>query len=223
MEQVGRFIVGSEKLTKIFGKWPSFHDAEVHEVFLSRDDAETGAKRASTSLIAKIHVREMTSDVDTRGYYVLRNHTLVSLCFFGIGELELQGFNHQNVLLDLEIEPTLDSHGVAKTFRVEFRPSFGLGARFECVTASRFWRQSHVPLRALLGHRTLHLCNLTCREQVKNADRGTRAKVARNGRRYEGKNRFKSARPKSGSAATGTNKGNALNRETTPRKGGGVW
>ena len=91
MEQVGRFIVGSEKLTKIFGKWPSFHDAEVHEVFLSRDDAETGAKRASTSLITKIHVREMTSDVEANGYYVLRNHTLASFCFWGIERTGARG------------------------------------------------------------------------------------------------------------------------------------
>lgn len=132
MEQVGRFVVGSEKLTKIFGKWPSFHDAEVHEVFLSRDDAETGAKRASTSLITKIHVREMTSDVEANGYYVLRNHTLASFCFWGIDGLELGGFNHQNVLMSLVIEPAANPIKPTEAFKVVFHASFGMSAHFEC-------------------------------------------------------------------------------------------
>ena len=36
MSEIASLIVGSEKLTSIFGRWPSFHDAEIHDLHLQR-------------------------------------------------------------------------------------------------------------------------------------------------------------------------------------------
>jgi len=62
----------SEKLTRIFRGWPSFHDAEVVRLILDRTGSE------APSLEAWIHVFQATSEVDSTGHYVLKNHTLVT-------------------------------------------------------------------------------------------------------------------------------------------------
>ena len=36
MSEIASLIAGSEKLTSIFGRWLSFHDAEIHELHLQR-------------------------------------------------------------------------------------------------------------------------------------------------------------------------------------------
>ena len=36
MSEIASLIVGSEKLTSIFGRWPSFHDEEIHDLHLQR-------------------------------------------------------------------------------------------------------------------------------------------------------------------------------------------
>jgi Immunity protein 50 len=36
MSEIASLIAGSEKLTSIFGQWPSFHDADVHELHFQR-------------------------------------------------------------------------------------------------------------------------------------------------------------------------------------------
>jgi hypothetical protein len=36
MSEIVPLIIGSEKPSSIFGRWPSFHDAEVHELNFQR-------------------------------------------------------------------------------------------------------------------------------------------------------------------------------------------
>jgi hypothetical protein len=40
MENIESLIAGSEKLTNIFGYWPSFYDAEVLELHFDRGDIQ---------------------------------------------------------------------------------------------------------------------------------------------------------------------------------------
>ena len=64
-------LVGAaERLTRIFGDWPSFHDAEVTRLVLDRSGPD------GLTLDLEIHVFEATSEVDPAGFYVLENHTL---------------------------------------------------------------------------------------------------------------------------------------------------
>ena len=93
-------IVGQEKLTTVFGRWPSFHDSEVLGIHLDRTHFGDGH---GPTLDALIHVFEMTSEISPSGFYVSRNHSLAHFRFHDVVELNLEGFNHQNVLSELAI------------------------------------------------------------------------------------------------------------------------
>ncbi len=104
MNEIEKFIEGSERLTSIFGYWPSFHDAEVIEFNLWRGDVEPDAGRyIFPVLTTKIHLWELTSEVDDRGILVMRHHTLTTLRFHDVDKLHMDGFNHQNAIFGLSI------------------------------------------------------------------------------------------------------------------------
>src|SRR5688572_8360888 len=94
-------IAGADKLLAVFGYWPSFHDAEVVRITLDR--RSPAGELVDPTLDALIHTWEMTDAVNEAGSYVLRHHVLVHLRFQGIDELQLEAFNHQNVLFGLTI------------------------------------------------------------------------------------------------------------------------
>jgi hypothetical protein len=115
-------IQDSALLERVFDRWPSFHDAEILTLRLDRGPG-------GPSIETTIHVREMTSEVDERGYYVLRNHTLATLRFSGIDRLELADFNHQNSIDDIDIS-RCEAEGYK--FEVEWQGSNGCDAHFVC-------------------------------------------------------------------------------------------
>ena len=133
MTDPAHLIEGSEKLTTVFGYWPSFHDAEVIEFNLWRGEIDTDAgKYIFPTLTTKVHLWEMTSEVDARGYYVLRHHTLATLRFHDIAEFQMDGFNHQNAIQGLSI--VVEEREASTPFiRVEFEPAFGVGCAFRCT------------------------------------------------------------------------------------------
>ncbi|WNG39623.1 hypothetical protein F0U61_42585 [Archangium violaceum] len=135
MDDASSFFANAERLTRIFGYWPSFHDAEVLELNLSRggNGAEVGGDNAPI-LTARIYVFEMTSKVRS-GRFVLRNHTRVTLRFEGVDGLELDGFNHQNALNALSFELVPRTDGGPSLLAVTFDPAYGLGASFTCRSA----------------------------------------------------------------------------------------
>jgi hypothetical protein len=133
MQPIESLIKGSEKLLAIFGRWPSFHDAEVMEIRLTRKPKGRGEKHdRGVELFARIHTWDMTNEVDSRGYYVLKNHTFVTFRFSSVEELKLEGFNHQNVIFGLTIQPKENSDSGSSKFHIEFDPSFGVDAIFDC-------------------------------------------------------------------------------------------
>lgn len=134
MDAPEKLIEGSGQLTSIFGYWPSFHDAEVIEFNLWRGDVDPDVGRyVFPVLTTKVHLWELTSEVNAQGYLVSRHHTLATLRFHEVDELKMADFNHQNAILGLNIttEERADSgpHG----FRVAFDPAFGMGAVFHCA------------------------------------------------------------------------------------------
>ena len=134
MANIETLIDGSEKLTSIFGRWPSFHDAEVVELHLWRGDSISERSHPRFPVLtAKIHLWELTNEIDARGYYVLRNHTLATLRFHDVFDLEIKGFSNQNMIFGLPITPQERSAGPWKrTFAVEFKPVSEFGATFQC-------------------------------------------------------------------------------------------
>jgi hypothetical protein len=65
--QIADLIEGSELLVAAIGNWPDFHDANVLRV-----------KRSGDTLTVVVHVFQMTSEVDERGYFVLTKNHLVT-------------------------------------------------------------------------------------------------------------------------------------------------
>jgi hypothetical protein len=134
MANIEVLIEGSERLTNVFGRWPSFHDAEIVDLHLWRGDSMTERRHPRFPVLtAKIHLWELTNEIDGLGYYVLRNHTLATIRFHDVLNLEIKGFSHQNVIFGLYIESKELSEGPWKrSFAVEFEPVAEFGATFQC-------------------------------------------------------------------------------------------
>jgi hypothetical protein len=128
MASIESLIAGSEKLTRIYGGWPSFHDAEVIELHLWRGQMRPGDSDVFPVLTAKIHifVESPTSQ-----------HTLATLRFEDVDDYRMEGFNYQNAILSLSI--TVQNRGKFESGEglppylvVEFRSAFGMSASFRC-------------------------------------------------------------------------------------------
>lgn len=127
-------ILGSEKVTTIFGYWPSFHDAEVIELHFWRGNVQPEKGPYNFPVLTlTIHVWELTKEVDPQGYLVLRHHTLTSLRFCDVFDFQMEGFNHQNAMMGLAIRHEERTEGASPYLAVEVDPAFGMGASFKCL------------------------------------------------------------------------------------------
>jgi hypothetical protein len=126
-------IENTEAVTEIFGHWPSFHDAEVVSIHLNRHGH--GAFRGPT-VEATIHVFEMTNEIDERGLYVCRHHTLVKLRFAQADNIRIDDFNIQNALSGIKIVDISARQLEDVKFEVQFDPSFGASMDFVCKAVS---------------------------------------------------------------------------------------
>jgi hypothetical protein len=125
MTNTPKGIENTELLESIFGCWPSFHDAEIDSIVITRD-GDSGPQ-----MDVAIHHWQMTSEVDSKGYYVLKHHTLTTLRFSNISDLMLADFNGQNVLCDIEISQIAKPDSKS-TFSVSMPTSYGCEASFKC-------------------------------------------------------------------------------------------
>lgn len=135
MSAIESFINGSEKLTGIFGYWPSFHDAEVIDLHLWRGNVDPQQDSYAFPVLAlTLHCWEMTHEVDAKGYFVLRHHTRTTLQFSGVSEdIQIRGFNHQNAIFGLAVTRLERTDGPTPYFSVVVEQSFGIGAEFTCM------------------------------------------------------------------------------------------
>jgi hypothetical protein len=124
---------GSGKLTDLFGYWPTFHDAEVHELLLDRGNVDPdGSSYVFPILTVKIHVFEMTNEVDSAGYFVLTKHTLVTLRFHDVEDCRLNGFNQQNAINGLTVAEADAGSRRLPLLGVRMDAAYGLDASFKC-------------------------------------------------------------------------------------------
>ena len=100
-----------------FGQWPTFHDAEVISLQLSRD---------GPSLVIEIYVFQTTRESDLRGYFRRANESRITFLFDDVEDLSLADFNHQNVLAGLRLCRGSD------LIEVWIDPLFGLTGHFLC-------------------------------------------------------------------------------------------
>ena len=122
-------IKGAKLVTEVYGRWPSFHDAEVLRIVLDRGTSVDGP-----TLAMDIRTFEMTNETDANGYFILRNEKVVSFRFVSVTELKLADFNHQNVLFDIRID-RVGEEGSDTHFEVSLNASYGVSALFRCREA----------------------------------------------------------------------------------------
>lgn len=103
-------IPGAADVVAWFGRWPSFHDAEIISLHLHRSDPS----------ILVIYAWNMTDKVDASRHYVLEKHALVTFTLHGVSDLNLAAFSGQNVIDSLDVEKREND------FRITLHPCFGL-------------------------------------------------------------------------------------------------
>lgn len=124
MKDIQYQIGNVESLTTIYGRFPSFHDAEILRLALDRGNRDEGGP----FLTVEVHLFEMTRQVDPQNRFVLKNHVLAAIRFAGIRGLVLDDFNRQNVIGGLSIENSPDN----QELDVAFEGIHGADVRFRC-------------------------------------------------------------------------------------------
>jgi hypothetical protein len=77
-----------------------------------------------------LHTWEMTSEVDVKGYYVLRKHTLVAFRFAGVHGASLDRFDSGNILFGMDITRA----GDAGSFHVELDSVMDMSGDFSATS-----------------------------------------------------------------------------------------
>jgi hypothetical protein len=123
------YFENATELERIFGGWPSFHDAEILRASFDR----SGDDGPRLELV--IHAFQTTPEVDASGFFVRRNHTKVTLTFTKLAVSRFRLFNRQNVLSSIQVKPILAAQHEGRRLRVDLQSSYGLEATFECEQA----------------------------------------------------------------------------------------
>lgn len=111
---------GADVIVNWFGRWPSFHDAEIISLELNR---------LGRSYL-RVHAFQVTSDVDERHYYRTDKHAIVVFALEDISFLSLQDFSNQNVISGLSVGKVDDG------FSLQFYPCYGLSGEIRARTLS---------------------------------------------------------------------------------------
>ena len=128
-------IAGHEEVLAVFGRWPSFHDGEIHRLLLdsTRTD-ESGSRYPSIELA--LRGWNLTSQVSDEGFYKVECDSVVNLLFEHVYDVELDGLNHQNVLSELELSEAQDPENPESNhLAVELVHCYGLSGSFKAASA----------------------------------------------------------------------------------------
>lgn len=136
MDSIESLIQDSQKLTAMFGGWPSFHDAEVIDLHFWRGDIKLGDwddRNVFPVLTIKVQVLEATQPGATHAGH----DVLATLRFHDVDDFKMEGFNHENAILKLSIivqERGTFTNGerLPPHLVVEFQRAFGMSASFRC-------------------------------------------------------------------------------------------
>jgi hypothetical protein len=107
-------IINEQLVTDVYGKWPSFHDAEIHEILMRRN-------------IDKANSPELILTIDD---YDIKKELVVEIGFENINHLQIQDFNNQNAIFSLDIR---SKHSKATPYyEVDISSSYGAALMFTC-------------------------------------------------------------------------------------------
>ena len=85
-------IAGAEKILEQFGRFPTFHDAEVLKIVLERDHLSVSLRL----LVPEYKDRIQTGNVE------------VELRFLDVEKLKIEDFNYQNVIGSLTFREVIE-------------------------------------------------------------------------------------------------------------------
>lgn len=130
--QPHEFISDFHLVLEAFGRWPSFHDAEVHRFVLDRTRrSPNGATVPAIELV----VRGWNLVRDEKNCLLKAdNDSIVHFRFEEVTDVEFDGFNHQNVLESLEFT-LVPTKATVATLGVELVHCFGLSGGFRALRA----------------------------------------------------------------------------------------
>jgi hypothetical protein len=116
-------IPGADAVSRFFGRWLSFHDAEILTLHIDRE-----SKRS----FLRIRAFTTTDQTDAAGHFVRDRDALVRFDFSGIRAMRIEGeaADAQNVVQSLTIEQVDDG------YRLELAPCYGLAGVLEVATLS---------------------------------------------------------------------------------------
>lgn len=128
------FIDGYEQVIATYGRWPSFHDGEVHRIVLDR---MTRSPSGSYIPAFELHVRGwiMRPEMTDSFTYKLEHDSIVCFLFEDIFDLELEGFNQQNVLSALNLSLVEDSEQKTQALHVELEHCYVFAGEFSARRA----------------------------------------------------------------------------------------
>jgi hypothetical protein len=128
-----RYIAGVERVVEALGYWPSFHDAEV--ITFSAERALPFKAGATTARIA-VHVREyQASGQGTANYQQeLCKSVLIHFTFLQAEEIQIDGFNHQNVINSLTVHES-PAEGLP-ALEVNIESIWGFGGTLRCASVA---------------------------------------------------------------------------------------
>lgn len=112
---VPAYIRNHEAVLEFFGRWPSFHDANVVAYQLAAD-----------AITLTLHTWLMTNELDAKGYFVLANHGLVSFRFDGLHDVQMEAFRSENILFGLNFSQC----SPPASFRVELDSVMDMSGAF---------------------------------------------------------------------------------------------
>lgn len=110
MKEIRELVDNYKLVLENFREWPSFHDAEVIDILLVREE---------TKIVMKINVTEQS----TSNNY---EKATITFGFYNVEDLELYGFNHQNVIAGISLNKEKEK------IKVEILSCYGIGGRFFC-------------------------------------------------------------------------------------------
>jgi hypothetical protein len=114
------FVIGAESVIREFGRWPSFHDAQVISIVL---------QRAPVSMELKVNVFAYGPPTpESRPYFERLHDSVLTMLLTDIEDLELEDWNHQNVLNSIQMELQGDR------VRVALSGIFGVTVSCTCDT-----------------------------------------------------------------------------------------
>jgi hypothetical protein len=136
MDEISSLIDGCEKLTTLFGEWPSFHDAEILDMNLWRGDVKSGDwDDANVFPILTINIQIL--EATQAGAAHLGNDVVATIRFHDVEEFKMEGFNYCNQIAGFRVGVRArgkfnNGTDLPPHLIVHFEPGFGVGASFRC-------------------------------------------------------------------------------------------